>query len=121
MLAAVAVALPAAAGPIFAYRDGPQYCPRDRAPDAPPIDGPAAMQRALALLPAGFCGPSAGVDGCDVDAEAIAGTFRVYAHQYKLRDGRHDWTRLTHTYVILDRVGNCIAHIPGTGALEGAQ
>ena len=73
------------------------------------------------LLPDGFCGPSRESSTAATSTwRTIAGTWRVYAHQYKLRDGRHDWTRLTHTYVILDRVGNCLAHIPGTEALEGA-
>jgi hypothetical protein len=61
------------------------------------------------------------VDGCDADVERIADTFRVYFHQYKARGGRHDGTLLAHTYVILDRVGNCLAHIPGTGVFEAAH
>lgn len=70
------------------------------------------------MLTDGFCGPSREVDGCDADVEQINDTFRVYFHQYKRRDGKHDWTRLAHSYLILDRVGNCIAHIPGTGVFE---
>jgi hypothetical protein len=31
-----------------------------------------------------------------------------------MRDARHDPAGLTHTYVILDPVGNCYANIPGT-------
>ena len=54
------------------------------------------------------------IDGCDADAEHVHDTWRVYVHQYRLRAGRHDWQGLDHTYVILDRVGNCIANIPGT-------
>ena len=122
MLAAVAVALARRGRPHLRLPRRSAVLPaRSRARRAADRRAGARCSARSPLLPAGFCGPSASVDGCDVDAEAIAGTFRVYAHQYKLRDGRHDWTRLTHTYVILDRVGNCIAHIPGTEALEGAQ
>lgn len=106
--------MPAFAGPIEVTLEGPRFCPRDRPAGAKPITAAEAMARARELLPDGFCGPTREVDGCDVDAEEIDGTFRVYAHQYKLRGGRHDWTLLGHTYVILDRAGNCLAHIPGT-------
>ncbi|MDH4181856.1 MAG: hypothetical protein OEV46_07570 [Betaproteobacteria bacterium] len=113
-MAALLVAAPALAGPIEVTLDGPRFCPRDRPAGAKPLTATVAMARARELLPDGFCGPSREVDGCDVDAEEIDGTFRVYAHQYKLRGGRHDWTLLAHTYVILDSAGNCLAHIPGT-------
>ena len=61
-----------------------------------------------------FLRPVAFVDGCDVRTELSLDTWRVYLHQYKLRDGTHDWGGSTHSYVILDRVGNCHANIPGT-------
>jgi len=38
----------------------------------------------------------------------------VYVHQYRKVPNVHDWSALTHSYVILDPVGNCIANIPGT-------
>jgi hypothetical protein len=118
---AAAMAGAAAAGPVHVTLDGPRYCPRDRPADALPLTEATAVARARSMLPTGFCGPTRTVDGCDADVEAIADTFRVYFHQYKARDGRHDWTLLTHAYVILDRTGNCLAHIPGTGIFEAAQ
>jgi hypothetical protein len=54
------------------------------------------------------------VDGCDVQTENEIGSWRVYFHQYHLRAGQRDWGGLTHTYVVLDPVGNCYANIPGT-------
>jgi hypothetical protein len=108
------VATPLAAGPVEVYREGPRYCPRDRPDDAPVLGEADAVVRARALLPAEACGPSRFVDGCDAVPELALGTWRIYLHQYKLRDGRHDWSGLTHSYVILDRVGNCHANIPGT-------
>jgi hypothetical protein len=94
--------------------EGPRFCPRDRTAGAKALTQAEAMARARSLLPDGYCGPTREVDGCDVDAEFVADTFRVYAHQYKVRGGRHDWSQLEHTYVILDPAGNCLAHIPGT-------
>ena len=108
------VAGPLAAGPVEVYREGPQFCPRDRPADAPRINEAEAIARARALLPADACGPSRFVDGCDAEAELSLDTWRVYLHQYKLRGTTHDWGGLTHSYVILDRVGNCHANIPGT-------
>ena len=108
------VAAPLAAGPVEVYRVGPQFCPRDRPLDAPPITEADAIARARALLPADACGASRFVDGCDAVAEYALDTWRVYLHQYKLRGTTHDWGGLTHSYVILDRVGNCHANIPGT-------
>lgn len=112
-LASLVAATPALAGPVEVYREG-AYCPRDRAPDAPTITEKQAIQRARTLLPELFCGPTRFVSGCDYLTERAYGTWRVYAHQYKDRDGRRDWSGLTHTYVILDQVGNCLAQIPGT-------
>lgn len=111
---AAAFVVPAAAGPVEVTLDGPRFCPRDRPSGAKRLTQDEAIARARALLPDNFCGPSRDVDGCDVDAETVDGTFRVYAHQYKLRDARRDGSRLAHTYVILDGAGNCLAHIPGT-------
>lgn len=112
-LALLVAVTPALAGPVEVYREG-AYCPRDRAPDVPPITEQQAIQRARTLLPERFCGPTLFVSGCDYLTEQAYDTWRVYAHQYKDRDGRRDWGGLTHTYVILDRVGNCLAQIPGT-------
>ena len=114
IVAIVAIVPAAQAGPVEVYREGPRYCPRDRPAHAPVIVEAEAIAHARTLLPDGFCGPGPRIDGCDADAEHIHDTWRVYVHQYKLRAGRHDWQGLDHTYVILDRVGNCIANIPGT-------
>ena len=108
------VAPPLGAGPVEVYREGPRYCPRDRPDDAPVLAEAEAVARARALLPTDACAPSRFVDGCDALPEFSLGTWRIYLHQYKVRDGRHDWGGLTHSYVILDRVGNCHANIPGT-------
>jgi hypothetical protein len=108
------VAGAALAGPVLVYREGPEFCPRDRAPSAPVMTEAQAMQRAQSLLPKDFCGPSRFADGCDVLPEFDNGTWRIYVHQFRLRNGRHDWGALTHSYVILDTVGNCVANIPGT-------
>jgi len=116
-MAAVAACLAASSaqgGPVEGYREGPRYCPRDRAPTSAALAEGEAIARARTLLPDGFCGPHPRMDGCDADAEYIHDTWRVYFHQYRLSAGRHDWQGLEHTYVILDRVGNCIANIPGT-------
>ena len=110
----LACANPALAGPVEVYREGPKFCPRDRPPSAAILDEPQTIARARALLPEDFCGPTNFVSGCDVLTEQSLGAWRVYFHQYKLHDGRKDWGGLTHTYVILDRVGNCYANIPGT-------
>jgi len=111
---ALAAATLANAGPVEVYRDGPQFCPRDRPADAARLSESQAIERARAMLPADFCGPSAFVQGCDVQTEFALGSWRVYFHQYHLHHAEHDWGGLTHTYVILDPVGNCFANIPGT-------
>ena len=102
------------AGPVEVYREGPRYCPRDRPAGAAAISESQAIERARALLPDRYCGPSAFVSGCDVVAEQALGSWRIYFHQYRLHDAQRDWGGLTHTYVILDGVGNCDANIPGT-------
>jgi hypothetical protein len=112
-LAAALAASAALAGPVEVYREG-AFCPRDRAAGALPITEEQAIERARLLLPERFCGPTLFVSGCDYLTEWAYDSWRVYAHQYRNRDGRHDWGGLTHTYVILDRVGNCLAHLPGT-------
>ncbi|MBS0327772.1 MAG: hypothetical protein JSS46_14670 [Proteobacteria bacterium] len=117
ILAALGCA-PAAAGPIHIYRTGPQFCPHDRAPDSPRITAAQAIERALALLPDHFCGPTWFVSGCDAEPEFAENAWRVFVRQYKLRDGARDFGGLEHTYVVLDRVGNCYANIPGT--VEGS-
>jgi hypothetical protein len=101
-------------GPVDEYREGPRYCPRDRAAGSASLDERQLIERARALLPDEFCGPSTFVGGCDVIAEQAFNSWRIYFHQYRLRDGRRDWGGLTHTYVVLDAVGNCYANIPGT-------
>ena len=107
------------AGPVEKYREGPQFCPRDRSAGAPTLTEAQVSERAIALVP-GFCGPSYFVSGCDAEPELVRGDWRVYLHQYKLRGGLRDRDGLDHTYVILDPIGNCLANIPGTplGALH---
>jgi hypothetical protein len=115
--AACALALAAqlaAAGPVEVYREGPRYCPHDRAPSAPALTQGQAIERARALLPADFCGPTTFVSGCEAVPEQAMGSWRIYFHQYRLRGTERDWGGLTHTYVVLDAVGNCYANIPGT-------
>jgi hypothetical protein len=102
------------AAPVEVYREGPEFCPRDRKPDAPALTQAAAVERARSLLPRGFCALSRFVAGCDVESEFVEGTWRILLHQFQLRGYRHDQRGLAHTYVILDPVGNCIANIPGT-------
>lgn len=109
----LAFALPLAAGPVEVFREG-AFCPRDRAADAPMLSEADAIARARALLPGDFCAPSRFVSGCDALPEFALGTWRIYVHQFRLRGARHEWGGLTHSYVILDRVGNCHANIPGT-------
>ena len=102
------------AGPVEVYREGPELCPRDVAKTSPVLTQAQAIARARAMLPAGFCGPSLFVSGCDVDPEFELGAWRMYFHQYNDRAGRKDRGGLVHTYIILDSVGNCVANIPGT-------
>ncbi len=104
----------ALAGPIEAYREGTEFCPRDRPAEAPVLTQAVAIERARALLPRGFCALSRFVAGCDAESEFIQGTWRIFLHQYQLRGYRHDQRGLAHSYVILDAVGNCVANIPGT-------
>jgi len=113
-VAPLLVSTAALAGPVEVYRTGPEFCPHDRAADAPPITDAQAIQRARALLPRDFCGPSAFVTGCDADSEWANGAWRVFVQQYRRSGERKDAGGLTHSYVILDRVGNCLANIPGT-------
>jgi hypothetical protein len=115
VLFAWAFATLAHAGPIEVYREGPRYCPHDRfGSDAAVLTQAQAIQRARALLPDGYCGPSAFVSGCDVVPENALGSWRIYFHQYRLRGAERDWGGLTHTYIVLDARGNCYANIPGT-------
>ena len=104
----------AAAGPIEVYREGARFCPRDRDIHGTVLDEAQTIERARTLLPDRYCGPTMFVDGCDVQTENEIGSWRVYFHQYHLRAGQRDWGGLTHTYVVLDPVGNCYANIPGT-------
>jgi hypothetical protein len=120
LLALVCVAAGAAAGPVDLYLTGPKFCPQDRPRNAPRISEAQAIERTKAMLPGDFCGPSLFVSGCTFDVENEYDSWRVYAHQYKTVGGRQDKGGLKHTYLILDAVGNCLAHIPGTefGALN---
>ena len=104
----------AAAGPVDLYLHGPELCPRDRPSNAARIDAAAAIARTRTMVPRDFCGPSAFVSGCTYDVENEYDSWRVYVHQYKDRGSRQDQAGLLHTYLILDAVGNCLAHIPGT-------
>jgi hypothetical protein len=117
VLVATAVAATATllqAGPVEIYREGPRYCPRDRPANAPVLTEAQAIERGRALVPDDFCGPSWFVSGCDASPEFALDSWRIYVHQYKLRGAVRDHGGLMHTYVILDRVGNCLANIPGT-------
>ena len=103
-----------AAGPVDVYRTGLDYCPHDRATGSPTLSEAQAVERARALLPREFCDPGAFVTGCDAEAEQAYGAWRIFVHQYKRVGSRKERGGLTHSYVILDRVGNCLANIPGT-------
>jgi hypothetical protein len=119
-LVAACVSAGVFAGPVDVYLYGPKYCPQDVAKGAPRITEAQAIERTKKMLPDDFCGPSLFVSGCTFDVENEYHSWRVYAHQYKDVGGRQDKGGLKHTYLILDAVGNCLAHIPGTefGALN---
>ncbi|HYT97389.1 MAG TPA: hypothetical protein VEO36_08710 [Casimicrobiaceae bacterium] len=141
--ASLPLSVAAVAGPVEAYRTGPEFCPHDRTTNAPPLTEKEAIERARTLLPHDFCGPDSSraagpsqganytpsggstaakpqawgsnfVSGCDADSEWANGAWRVFVQQYKRSGNRKDAGGLTHSYVILDRVGNCLANIPGT-------
>jgi hypothetical protein len=103
----------ALAGPVDVYRTGPAFCPHDRAATTPALSETQIIDRARSLLPRDFCA-NAFVAGCDADAEAAYGAWRVFVRQYRVAGDRHDYAGLDHSYVVLDRVGNCLANIPGT-------
>ena len=103
-----------AAGPVETYRVGPELCPHDRAAGAPELTEAQAIERARALLPRDYCRADAFVSGCDEEPEWAYGAWRIFLHQYKWTEGKKVRGGLTHSYVILDRVGNCLANIPGT-------
>ena len=82
--------------------------------DAAALTEAQAIERARTLLPDGYCGPTTFVSGCDVIAEHA---FELVAHllpSVSLSRRQRDWGGLTHTYVVLDPIGNCDANIPGT-------
>ncbi len=114
LLLAAIFASSALAGPVLVYREGPAWCPHDRPADAPRLTPAQAVERAKTLLPKDFCGPSWWVSGCNFDPEYAYDTWRVFAQQYKLVDGRKEKRGRDHSYVVLDLVGNCVANIPGT-------
>ena len=103
-----------AAGPVDLYLQGAQFCPRDRRADAPRLPAADVPARARTMLQRDYCGPTLFVSGCTFDVENEYNSWRVYVHQYKDRGGRQDKGGLLHTYIILDAVGNCLAHMPGT-------
>ena len=111
---ALALSAPALSGPVEVYREGDRYCPRAFPSTAPRIDAREAERIARKLVPDEFCGPSPSIGGCDLVTENYYDSWRVYVHQYRKVPNVHDWSALTHSYVILDPVGNCIANIPGT-------
>lgn len=110
----------AVAGPVDVYLTGPRYCPHGIPKSAPRISEAQAIERAKAMLPDAFCGPTYFVSGCTFDVENYYDSWRVFTEQYKDVGGRKDKGGLLHDYVILDAVGNCLAHMPGTefGALN---
>jgi hypothetical protein len=101
-------------GPVENYRTGPEFCPHDRVATALPLTEKQVIERARTLLPRDFCGPDYFVSGCDTDLEWANDAWQVFFQQYKRLGDRKDVGGLTHSYVILDRVGNCLANIPGT-------
>lgn len=103
----------AVAGPVEVYRTGPEFCPHDRAASATVLSEAEVIERARTLLPPHFCA-NAFAAGCDADAELAYGAWRVFVRQYRVAGTRHDYAGLDHSYVVLDRVGNCLANIPGT-------
>ncbi len=102
------------AGPVDLYLEGPEFCPHDRPADAPRMPAADVPARARTMLQQDYCGPTLFVSGCTFDVENEYDSWRVYVHQYKDRGGRPDKSGLLHTYIILDAVGNCLAHMPGT-------
>lgn len=102
------------AGPVLVYREGEQWCPRDRPANAPRITAAQAVERAKTLLPKDFCGPNWYVSGCEFDPEWALDTWRVFVQQYAQHGAEKDVRGRDHTYVVLDAVGNCVANIPGT-------
>jgi hypothetical protein len=114
VLAVLAAANVAVAGPVLVYREGAAFCPKDRPATAPRITANEAAERAKALMPKEFCGPDGWVDGCDYDSEFALDSWRVYVRQWKRIDGRKQYEPREHSFVVLDPVGNCLANIPGT-------
>jgi hypothetical protein len=113
-LALAAAASAALAGPVLVYREGAQFCPKDRPATAPRITEEQAAERAKALMPKDFCGPNWWVDGCDYDPEFAFESWRVYVRQWKRVDGQKQYEPRDHSYIVLDPVGNCLANMPGT-------
>ena len=114
VLAVLAAANIAVAGPVLVYREGAAFCPKDRPATGPRITANEAAERAKALMPKEFCGPNGWVDGCDYDSEFALDSWRVYVRQWKRIDGRKQYEPREHSFVVLDPVGNCLANIPGT-------
>jgi hypothetical protein len=114
LAACASMATGALAGPVDVYLFGARYCPQDVPQSAPRISEAQAIARARKMLPGDFCGPTAFVSGCTFDVENEYDSWRIYAHQFKDVSGKKEKGGLLHTYLILDAVGNCLAHIPGT-------
>ncbi len=120
-MGALAFTCSALASPVLIYREGQEFCPpHDRPATAPRITAAQAVERAKALLPKDFCGPSWYVSGCIFDPERTFDSWRVFAQQYKLVNGEKDIRGRDHSYVVLDDVGNCVANIPGTQPWAGS-
>ena len=114
IVAALSYVVAARAGPVDVYRTGPVFCPHDRPANAPVLSEAQAIERARALVPRDFCGPNRWVSDCESDTEWANGAWQVFLQQYRHAGNGKDYGGLDHTYVILDRVGNCLANIPGT-------
>ena len=63
---------------------------------------------------AAFAAPASSSPAATPNPEFALGAWRMYFHQYRDRAGSKDRGGLSHTYIILDPVGNCLANIPGT-------
>ena len=101
------------AGPVEVYLEGPRFCPQDRALTRRASPRARRSERANALLPKDFCGPTGASTAATSIAENELDSWRVYVRQWKRVDGRKEYEPRDHSYVVLDPVGNCLAHMPG--------
>ena len=65
--------------------------PRSRPAMAPARRSTGDRRARGRCCPTDYCGPTSFVDGCDVLTEYAMGSWRIYFHQYRLRDGQRDW------------------------------